>query len=73
MYKSKEQYIVDEKGKRTAVVLPVDEYEDLLEDLHDIAIIAERKDETTINFETVKKELKKDELLWLPIRFYGRG
>lgn len=34
--KSQEQYIVDEKGKKTAVVLPIGEYENLLEDLQDL-------------------------------------
>jgi len=58
-----EQYIVDEKGQRTAVILPIEEYEELLEDLHDLAIIAERRDEPTINFEELKKRLKGDGLL----------
>jgi len=63
MNKTKEKYIVDDKGNKTAVVLPIDEYEELLEDLHDLAIIAERKNEALIDFETVKKELEKDDLL----------
>jgi hypothetical protein len=44
-------------------VIPVEEYEELLEDLHDLAIIAERKNETTINFDELKKRLKADGLL----------
>jgi len=63
MKRFQEQYIVDENGKKTAVVLPVDEYEELLEDLHDLAIIAERRDESTITFEELKKRLEKDGLL----------
>jgi len=59
----KERYIVDEKGKRTAVVLPLKEYEELLEDLHDLAIVAERRDEPTVSFEEIKKKLKADGLL----------
>ncbi len=55
MRKLQEKYIVDEKGQRTAVVLPVEEYEELLEDLHDLAVIAERRDEPTITFEELKK------------------
>ncbi len=57
------QYVVDEKGKRTAVILPVEEYEELLEDLHDLAIIAERQEEPTVPFEKLKQKLKKDGLL----------
>ena len=63
MRKFHEQYIVDAKGQKTAVVLPVDEYDELLEDLHDLAIIAERRDEATVTFEELKKRLKEDGLL----------
>ncbi len=59
----KAQYLVDERGQKTAVVLPVEEYEELLEDIHDLAVIAERKDETTINFKKLKKRLEADGLL----------
>ncbi|SFM81065.1 prevent-host-death family protein [Thermodesulforhabdus norvegica] len=59
----KERYIVDEKGKRTAVVLPLKEYEELLEDLHDLAIVAERRDEPSVSFDELKKKLKADGLL----------
>ena len=63
MTKPHEQYIVDEKGQKTAVIIPIQEYEDLLEDLHDLAVIAERKNEPTIAFEELKKRLRKDGLL----------
>jgi PHD/YefM family antitoxin component YafN of YafNO toxin-antitoxin module len=56
---SQAKYIVDENGKKTAVVLPIEEYEELLADLHDLAIIAERRDETTLSFEEIKERLKK--------------
>ena len=59
----KPQYITDEQGNRTAVIIPVDEYEELLEDIHDLAIIAERRDEATIDFTEVKRRLKEDGLL----------
>lgn len=57
------QYIVDEKGERTAVILPVGEYQEILEDLHDLAVIAERREEPTVTFEELKTKLKKDGLL----------
>jgi len=63
MKKFQEQYILDERGQKTAVVLPIEEYQELLEDLHDLAIVAERRDESTITFEELKKPLKKDGLL----------
>jgi PHD/YefM family antitoxin component YafN of YafNO toxin-antitoxin module len=59
----KARYIVDESGQKTAVVLPVEEYEDLLEDIHDLAVIAERKDESTISFDEIIKRLEADVLL----------
>ena len=63
MNKFHEQYIVDEKGQKTAVVIPLEEYEELLEDLHDLAMIAERRDEPTITFNELKKKLKQNGLL----------
>ena len=63
MDKLHEQFIVDNSGKKIAVVLPLENYKELLEDLHDLAIIAERKDETTISFDELKKGLKKDGLI----------
>lgn len=41
------EYVV-KNGKRTAVILPNDEYEELLQDLDDLAVIARRKNEPTI-------------------------
>ena len=57
------QYVIDDKGQKTAVILPVEEYEELLEDLHDLAIIAERRNEPTMTFEELKKRLKQNGLL----------
>ncbi|MCK5267876.1 MAG: type II toxin-antitoxin system Phd/YefM family antitoxin [Spirochaetes bacterium] len=63
MYKTHEKYIIDDKGKKTAVVLPIKEYEKLKEDLHDLAMVAERRDENTITLKEMKKRLKNDGLL----------
>ena len=63
MKKFKGNFIIDGKGNKTAVVLPVAEYEDLLEDIHDLTIIAERRDESTITLKELKERLKKDGLL----------
>ncbi len=59
----KAQYLVNESGQKTAVLLPVDEYEGLLEDIHDLAVIAERKDESTTSYDELKKRLEADGLL----------
>ena len=57
------KYIVDETGKKTAVILPIEEFEELLEDLGDLAVIAERRDEPTLSHEEVLAILKRDGLL----------
>ena len=57
------QFIIDESGVKTAVILPVEQYEELLEDIHDLAVIAERKDEPTINHDDLLKRLKADGLI----------
>ncbi|MCS6937264.1 MAG: hypothetical protein NZ610_01940 [Candidatus Bipolaricaulota bacterium] len=61
--KLKAKYIIDEKGKKTAVVLPIEGYQELLEDLHDLAIIAERRDEPVISLEELKRRLKQNGLI----------
>ncbi|MDQ6631544.1 MAG: type II toxin-antitoxin system Phd/YefM family antitoxin [Verrucomicrobiota bacterium] len=57
------QFLTNEKGKKTAVVLPIDDYEKLMEDLDDLAVIAARRDEPRISHEDFKKELKRDGIL----------
>jgi len=57
-----EQYC-QQSGERTAVILPIDEYEELLEDRHDLAVIAERRDEPTVTLEELKRRLRDDGLL----------
>ena len=58
MKKEHGRFIVDESGERTDVVIPVNEYKELMEDLHDLAIIAERRDEDSIDLNELKKRLR---------------
>ena len=58
MAQEKRHFIVTERGRKTGVLLSLKEYEELLEDLQDLAIIAERKDEPSQPFEIVKKRLE---------------
>jgi hypothetical protein len=51
------EYITDEHGAKKAVVLGIREFEELLEDLHDLAVVAERRDEETISHEEALSEL----------------
>jgi PHD/YefM family antitoxin component YafN of YafNO toxin-antitoxin module len=57
------QYVVDEKGERQAVVLSIDEYERMKEDLADLAVAAERRGEVSISHDQFMEELKRDGLL----------
>ncbi|NDC39289.1 MAG: hypothetical protein EBZ48_14800 [Proteobacteria bacterium] len=57
------QYVTDEKGRKTSVILPVETYEEMLEDIQDLAAIAERRNEKSISLAEMKKRLKKDDLL----------
>ena len=57
------QYLTDEHGEKTAVVLPISDYEKLLEDLEDLAVVAERRDEPSIPHEQFIGELKHDGIL----------
>ncbi|MEI6706126.1 MAG: hypothetical protein WCK96_03205 [Methylococcales bacterium] len=51
------QYITDADGQKLSVILPIADYLELLEDLEDLATIAERRNETTIPLEDVLTEL----------------
>lgn len=57
------QYITDETGEKKSVVLPVEDYEELLEDIQDLVTIAERKSEKSLSLDEVLKNLKADGLL----------
>ena len=57
------QYVSDESGRRTAILLPIEDYERLLEDLEDLAAISERRDEPKVSNEDLVAGLKRDGLL----------
>jgi len=57
------QYLTDERGEKTAIVLALSDYEKLLEDLEDLTAVAERRDEPTIPHAQFVGELKRDDLL----------
>ncbi len=58
-----ENFIVAAKGKKTGVLLSIKRYQKLMEDLHDLAIVAERRTEKLITAEELKKRLKKNAYL----------
>jgi hypothetical protein len=57
------QFITDDRGQKVAVVIPIADYEELLEDVADLAKVAERRDEERISLEEVRRQLIRDGLL----------
>lgn len=57
------QYITNETGEKTAVILPIAEFYELIEDIEDLATVAERREEPTISHEDLIVELKRDGLI----------
>lgn len=57
------QYITNEAGEKTAVILPIDEFQELLEDIDDLAAVADRRSEPTVSHEALLATLKSDGFL----------
>ena len=55
------QYIVNSKGKKTGVLLPLKQYQQLQEDLHDLSVIAARRYESPVTLEEMKRRLQSHE------------
>ncbi len=58
---------MDEKGNRTGVVLSWRRYRKLMEDLHDLAIVAQRRREKSVPLSRFKRRLKER---WHPIAWF---
>lgn len=70
----RERYVVDDKGKKASVIISVRDYQRRLEDLHDLAIVAERRGEPAISLEEVQRRLQADGVgsrLVRPVSFGG--
>ncbi|MFM7181620.1 MAG: hypothetical protein ACKO2G_09170 [Verrucomicrobiales bacterium] len=57
------QFLTDERGAKVAVVIPIADYDALMEDVADLACVAERRDDERVSFEEVRKQLIADGLL----------
>lgn len=51
------QYITNADGDKVSVILSLADYQELLDDLEDLAAVAERRDEPAQNFEEALKEI----------------
>ena len=54
----KPQYITDVSGKKTAVIVSMEASQALLEDIDDLAAVAERREEPTLSHEQLIADLK---------------
>lgn len=52
------QYITDAQGHKTAVILPIEEYEEILEDLHFGEVARESIGEPKRDFDELVKEMR---------------
>jgi hypothetical protein len=57
------QYVTNEAGERTTIILPIEEFQELLEYVEDLAALAERRDEPTVSHGQLVTELRRDGLL----------
>ena len=57
------QYIKDEKGRELFILLPAEKFQTLLEDIEDLAIALERRDEETISHTEILEELQQNGIL----------
>ncbi len=53
------QYVTDVKGKKTAVLLSLDEWGEVWEDICDILVSESRRDEHTVPWEQLKAEMNR--------------
>jgi len=58
-----EQYVVNANGRKIAIILSLKRYQELMEDLRDLAVVAERRKERAVSLEEMKRRLKTDGLL----------
>ena len=55
--------VMNSDGEKTAVIVPIEDFKELLEDIEDLAAVAERRDEPTVSHEELLAELKRDGLI----------
>ncbi len=57
------EYVTNRAGEKTAVIVPIDSFEELIEDVEDLAAAAERREEPKITHDQLLAELKQDGLI----------
>lgn len=57
------EFIINQEGEKYSVILPISEFEELIEDLENLAAVADRKEEETIFHDNLLIELNRDGLI----------
>ena len=57
------QYLTDERGRKRSVILPISKFQELIDDIEDLAAVAERRDAPTMSHEEFLAELRGDGLI----------
>ena len=57
------QYLTNKEGKKTAVIVPMEDYLKFMGDMEDLAAVAERREEPRVNHDQFLAELRKDGIL----------
>jgi hypothetical protein len=59
------QFVIDDKGKKKAVLIDLSEHGELWEDFYDVLISQQRKDEPAVPWDELKAEMKEGKGGWL--------
>lgn len=57
------EYITDESGNKKTLIIPIREFEDIIEDIENIIAAYQRKDEKKVSLEKARKNLKSKGIL----------
>jgi len=55
------QFVVDDAGKKTAVIINLDKWGELWEDVYDVLVSESRRGEPTVSWEELKAEMVEEE------------
>ena len=55
------QFVIDESGKKNAVLIDLTEWGELWEDVYDVLVSQSRSDETQVPWEELKADMEEDE------------
>lgn len=55
------QFVIDDTGKKKAVLIDLSEWGELWEDIYDVLVSHSRKQEPTVDWEDLKAEMAQEE------------